>query len=95
MAAGAPQSLLVTYLPGSHFPKTRPASRRGVDRSPPTQSVPPCCLGVCPGSSEHGTYSKCCNQWKLSEGAKKGPGLRAPVPVLAYRPTRFISPTFQ
>lgn len=53
---------------------------------------PPFCLGVCPGSSEHSSYSKCYHQWKLSEGARKmargrGQDSRPPVPVLPTPPS--------
>lgn len=58
----------------------------------PAYPAPPFCLGVCPGSSEHRTYSKCCHQWKLSEGARKrargrGQDSRPPVPVLPTPPS--------
>lgn len=55
----------------------------------PCPSLPP---GVCPGCAEHRIYSKCCHQWKLSEGARKrargrDQHSRPPVPVLPTPPT--------
>lgn len=78
------------------LPESRPVSGRREGQSGwslrPAYPAPPFCLGVCPGSSEHRAYSKCCQQWKLSEGARKrargrGQDSRPPVPVLPTPPS--------